>query len=167
MSVLALNRKVSLTYEILQTWQAGIELLGLEVKSAKAGRMNIAGSYVMIRRGQVGKPSGFPPRPFASRTAQVWLVGANIPPYQPKNTPAGYDGTRVRKLLLQKSEIQELIGKAAQKGLTIVPTKAYTIRGLVKIEIALARGKKRWDHRETIKAREAKRIIERTLKYQT
>ena len=143
MSDLSVNRRASYDYEILQQYEAGIALLGFEVKSVKAGRMTLEGSFAVIRGGD------------------AWLLNASIPPYQQKNTPPDYDPVRSRRLLLHRLEIEELIGTAAQKGLTIVPLKVYSKRGLVKISLGLARHKKAGDKRETIKKREAEREIAR------
>lgn len=147
MTDISVNRRAYFDYQILETYEAGIELFGFEVKAVKTGHVNLAGSYAVI------KDNG------------AWLLNATIPPYQPKNTPADYDPGRSRRLLLHKSEIKELIGKAAQKGLTIVPLRMYTKRGRVKILIGLARHKKAADKRETIKKRDTEREIRRTLKW--
>lgn len=146
MSEIAVNRKAYFDYEILEIYEAGIELLGFEVRSAKSGRINLTGSFAVIRNNE------------------AWLLNTTISALQPKNIPASYDPVRTRKLLLHKSEIKELIGKSAQKGLTIVPLKVYTKRNRVKILIGLARHKKKYDQRETIKKREAGREIARVLK---
>lgn len=146
MSELASNRRAYFDYEILETYEAGIELLGHEVKSVKAGHINLTGSFAVIRGGE------------------AYLLNATISPYQAKNIPADYDPLRTRKLLLHKSEIKELIGKSAQKGLTIVPLKVYTKRARIKISLGLARHKKQGDKRETIRGREAEREIKRELK---
>ena len=146
MEIYAENKKARFDYEILDTYEAGIVLFGLEVKAAKAGKMQIAGAYVIPKDGE------------------LWLIGATIEPYQPNNTPQDYDPTRLRKLLLRQDEIKELLGKVHSERLTIVPIRVYNKRGLVKLEIALARSKKKSDKRETIKKRESKREIQRTLK---
>ncbi len=146
MTTLVYNRKAGFDYEILETYEAGIVLAGYEVKSIKTGHLSLNGSYVTVRGNE------------------AYLINAYIPPYQPKNMPGDYDPTRSRKLLLHKSEIASLIGKTKQKGLTLVPLKAYTRKGRIKLEFALAQGKKKKDKREKIIAREAKRKIERTLK---
>lgn len=146
MAVLAVNRRAGFDYEVLETYEAGIELLGFEVKATKSGRANIAGSFVVIKNGEA-----------------VWL-NADILPYQPRNTPSGYDPTRSRKLLLRKSEIKELIGKSAQKGLTLIPLRLYTKGPRIKLEFGLARHKKKYDKREKIRTREDQRKIERALK---
>lgn len=146
MKELAVNKRAYFDYEILETKEAGIELRGFEVKAVKTGRMNISGSFAVIREGE------------------IWLLNATIAPYQPKNIPLDYDPTRSRRLLLHTSEIKELIGTASQQGLTIVPLKVYTKRNRIKVLIGIGRHKKKTDKRELIKKREAKREIERTLK---
>jgi len=146
MPLLATNPRAKYDYEILQTYEAGIVLTGFEVKSVKLGRMSLKGAFVNIKDNE------------------VWLLNATIPPYQPKNTPADYDPSRTRKLLLHRSEIKSLIGQIKQKHLTLIPLRVYTKKGKIKIEIALAKGKKKIDKREKIKEREAKRRIERALK---
>jgi len=146
MVVFAENRKVRFDYEILETYEAGIVLSGPEVKSIKNGRMNLAGSYVNIHDGE------------------LYLIGATVAPYQPKNQPADYDPARSRKLLLRKEEAASLIGKTKQKGLTLVPLKAYNKGRRIKLEFAVVRGKKKYDKRATISKRESERNIERSLK---
>ena len=146
-SELSVNRRARFDYEILETIEAGIELFGFEVKSAKAGHAQISGSFAVIRDNQ------------------AWLIGATIPAYQVANAPQTYDPSRTRRLLLHKKEIKSLIGSAARKGLTMVPLKMYNKSGYVKILIGLGRHKKSTDKREVIKQRESKREIERTLKH--
>lgn len=146
MAVFAENKKARFEFEILEPFEAGIELFGFEVKSVKSHKMSLEGSYVFPRR------------------AEFYLVGATIAPYQPKNTPKDYEPMRERKLLLHKKEINYLIGKAAVKGLTILPIRVYTKGARIKIEIAIARRLKKYDQREKMREREDKRKIERTLK---
>lgn len=146
MNDLAVNKRAHFDYEILETYEAGMELRGFEVKAIKSGRMSLAGAFAVIRGNE------------------AFLLNAVIPPYQAANTPAGYEPERTRRLLLKKSEIRELIGKTAQKGLTLVPLKVYTKRSRAKILIGLARHKKQHDKRETIKKREAVREIKRSLR---
>jgi len=146
MATFSENKKAYFNYEILERFEAGMVLNGQEVKSIKSGRINLAGSYVVIQDGE--------PR----------LVGSNIPAYQPKNAPSDYDQQRSRKLLLNKKEIGYLIGKTKERGLTLVPLKVYTKNRRLKLEFGLAKGKKKFDKRETIKKREDERDIERTLK---
>ena len=143
--ILAQNKKALFNYEILEKFQAGIVLNGQEVKSIKLGRMQIAGSFVVLKRNE------------------VFLIGANVPAYQPKNAPADYNPQRNRKLLLKKQEIKHILGKKTQKNLTLTPLKVYTKNGKIKIEFALARGKRKADKREVIKKREAKKEIARQL----
>ncbi len=140
------NRRAYFDYEILETYEAGMELFGFEVKSVKAGRGNLSGCFAVIRGNE------------------AYLLSATIPAYQPKNAPKDYDPTRTRRLLLHKSEIKELLGKTAQKGLTLVPLKLYNKNGKVKILLGLARHKKSGDKRETIKKRDTEREINRTMK---
>ena len=140
------NKKAYFDYEILETYEAGIELRGNEVKAIKTGHINLAGSYVWIRNNE------------------AYLLNADIPPYQPKNTPTDYDPQRTRRLLLRKEEIKELVGKTHEKGLTIMPLKVYSKGRRLKIEIGLARGKKKRDKREMIRKRETQREISRILK---
>lgn len=142
---LAENRKARFEYEILETFQAGIALLGQEVKSIKSGHIQLAGSYVVFRG------------------EELFLLGAIVPPYQPKNAPE-YNPERSRKLLLKRSELSYLFGKAKQKGLTLIPLKVYTLKGKIKLEFGVARGKKTRDRREQIKKREARREMDRFLK---
>ncbi len=121
-------------------------MLGQEVKSIKGCRINLAGSYVVLRN------------------EEVYLVGANIPPYQPKNAPVDYNPERPRKLLLRKSEIKHLIGKVKERGLTLVPLKVYTKRGRIKLEFGIGKGKKKADKRKAIKKREFEREKTRLLR---
>lgn len=146
MKTLAKNKKAYFDYEILEKFEAGIVLIGQEVKSIKAGRISLAGSFVVLRNGE------------------VFLIGANVPAWQPKNAPPDYNPERSRKLLLKKSEIKSLIGKSKQKGLTSIPLRVYTKRGKIKLEFAIVKGKKKVDKRETIKKREVERKIRQVLK---
>lgn len=145
MKPLSENKKAYFDYEILEKYDAGISLIGQEVKSIKQGHMSLTGSYVVIRGGE------------------AFLLGAHVPPYQPKNAPADYDPQRSRKLLLKKEEINYLIGKTKEKGLTLVPLKVYTLKSNIKIEFGVARGKRQKDKRETIKKRETEREMKREL----
>lgn len=146
MSVLLENRKAFFDYEILETFEAGLELRGWEVKSLKNKRGSMAGSRAIIRGGE------------------IFLVGLDVPPYQPGNMPKDFEKERTIKLLLRKREINSLEGKLAQKGLTMVPTKLYDKGGRIKIELALVKGKKKFEKRESIKKREVRREIDRTMK---
>lgn len=144
----AYNKKAAFEYEFLEKYEAGLVLAGHEVKSIRQGQLSLQGAFVVIA------------------AEEAWLLNANIPPYQAKNTPAGYDPTHSRKLLLHRAEIKELLGKTAQKGLTLVPIRVYNKSGKIKLEFALARGKKQFDKREAIKKREFQRQKERVLKGQ-
>lgn len=150
--IISENKKAYYNYQILEKFEAGIILNGQEVKSIKSGRINLAGSYVILKQQLKG---GIP---------EVFLIGANIPPYQPKNAPANYDPERSRKILLRKTEINSLIGKTREKGLTLIPLIVYTNRGKIKIEFGLAKGKRKFDKRELIKKREINKEIQRELK---
>lgn len=141
MPTLVKNKRAFFDYEILESFEAGMELRGHEVKSAKLGRINIAGSNVIIRSGE------------------AWLVGADIPPYQPANTPLDYDSKRTRRLLLNRKEISHLAGKLNEKGLTLVPLEVYTKNRLVKVRCGLGRLRKKSDKREVIRKRETEREI--------
>ncbi len=146
MKIILENKKALFNYQILEKFKAGVVLTGQEVKSVKNGRISLKGAFVVVKG------------------EEVFLIGASIPPYQPKNAPKDYNPQRSRKLLLKKSEIKHLIGKAKQKGLTMIPLKVYTERGKIKIEFAVVRGKKKVDKREEIKKREIEREIKRALK---
>lgn len=145
MTVHAENRKVRFDYEILETFSAGMELLGVEVKAVKAGKLNMVGSFVSIRG------------------SEAFLLGSEIAPYQPKNTPVDYDPKRARKLLFSKKEIEVLAQAEATKGLTIVPLRVYNKGRFLKCDVAIARGKKSFDKRESIKKRDTERDLNRTL----
>ncbi len=134
-------------YEITDTLEAGIELFGYEVKSIKAGTGSLEGSYILVR----GK--------------EAFLIGAGISPYQTNNTPKEYDPLRNRKLILHKEEIEklEVLGEKG-KGLTVVPICIYNSGNRIKVEVGIAKGKKKFDKRETIKKRETDREIRRELK---
>ena len=121
-------------------------LSGNEVKSINSGHMSLVGSYVVLKGGE------------------VWLINADVAPYQPKNTPKDYAPTRSRKLLLKKKEIQYLFGKSQERGLTLIPLRVYSNKGKIKIEFAVARGKKKADKKELIKKRETRKEVERELK---
>ncbi|MCL5012259.1 MAG: SsrA-binding protein SmpB [Patescibacteria group bacterium] len=140
------NKKARAEYELLDTYQAGLVLSGGEVKAVRAGKASLVGSYIKIYGNE------------------AWLVNAHIAPYQEKNTQTNYDPLHARKLLLQKKEINELIGKTKEKGFSIIPLQIFDKRGIIKIDIAFARGKKQHDKRETIKKRETKRELDRSLK---
>ena len=143
MKTLSENRRAGFDYAILETYEAGIELLGTEVKSVKENRLNLSGSYGVVRGGE------------------AWLLNADIPPYQPKNAPEDYDSKRSRRLLLTRDEINSLTGKLHEKGLTFLPLKAYLKNGFVKIELGLGKSRKARDKRELLKKRTVERETRR------
>ncbi len=143
--VYASNQKASFDYQLLEKFEAGIVLSGHEVKAVKNGKTSIKGAYVKILGGE------------------AWLVGAIISPYQPGNVPENYDSQVSRKLLLKSKELKYLTGKSQEKGLTLVPIKLYDKNGLIKLEVAISRGKKKYDKRETIKEREFERRQKRLI----
>lgn len=143
MHTLAENRRARLDYEIQDAFESGIELLGLEVKSVRAGRMQLQGSYVKIRDNE------------------AWLVNAEISPYQSRNTPPDYDPKRTRRLLLHHKETARLVGKLYEKGRLLIPLRAYLKRNLIKLELGLGRSRKKIDKREILKKRAALRDIRR------
>lgn len=138
-ALIAENRRARFDYEIKEALEAGIELAGFEVKSAKGGAFQIAGSHVLIRGGE------------------AWLVNAHIPPYQPKNTPPDYAEDRARRLLISRGEIKRMDGILRDKSLHAVPLRAYLKHGLIKLEVAIARSRRKSDKREAIKKRTAQR----------
>lgn len=139
------NKKARFDYQILDTFDAGMVLLGNEVKSLKRKTANINSSYIVIKK----SPD--------SGKIEAFLVGAIIPPYQPQNISSNYNPEGERKLLLNKKEILHLLGKLKIKGITLVPLEIYTIRGLIKLKFAIAKGKKKHDKREDIKRRDRER----------
>lgn len=141
---IASNKKARHEYHIDEVFEAGISLVGSEVKSLRAGRASLSEAYAMIRGDE------------------VYLIGANIPHYAQASI-LNHDPTRSRKLLLHRSEIRRLIGKTAERGFTLVPLRLYFKGNKVKCEIALARGKAAWDKREAIAKREARREMERGM----
>lgn len=142
MATIAENRRARFDYDIGETYETGIELLGHEVKSAKGGRFQIAGARAVIRDGQ------------------AWLVNSHIPPYQPRNTPPDYEEDRSRRLLLKKDEIKKLTGALQEKGRILVPLRAYLKNGFIKLELGLGRPRQKSDKRETLK----KRLHEREMR---
>ena len=140
------HKKARFDYEVLEEYEAGIELLGHEVKSLRAHHGKLEGSHVIVRGGE------------------AYITGMSVPPYQPKNTPKEYDPARTRKLLLTKKEIAALAVFEGQKGLTIIPLSVYNKQSKLKVRIAVARGRKKYDKRAVLKQRDTEREIRRTLK---
>lgn len=145
MKVVCQNRKAHHDYHIEETFEAGIALLGTEVKSLRDGKANLKDSYVIIKEGE------------------VFLLNCHISPYSHGNI-MNHDPVRTRKLLLHRKEIERLGGKAAAKGYTLIPLKIYFKGSFAKVEIGLAKGKRLFEKRDTIKEREARREIERAMK---
>jgi SsrA-binding protein len=143
----ATNRQASYRYNLLERFECGIVLTGTEVKSLREGKAQLKDSYAVVR------------------DAEVWLIGLYIPPYGPAARD-NHDPERTRKLLLKRSEIERLIGRTRERGLTLVPTRIYFSgpRSRAKVEIALARGKDLYDKRETIRKREMARDVQRELR---
>lgn len=144
--VVATNRKASYDYHIEDRYEAGLVLKGAEVKSIRAGRVSLQDGYVQPRHDE------------------LWLYDVHIGPYNPAGRHYGHESTRPRKLLLHRYEIDRLISQVQERGYTIIPLQMYLRRGLVKVEIALAKGKRQHDKRQAIAERDTQREIERALK---
>ncbi|MDL1897188.1 SsrA-binding protein SmpB [Anaerolineae bacterium CFX7] len=144
----ATNRKAFHDYFVQETFEAGIALTGTEIKSVRAGALNLRDAYAQVRGGE------------------LWLENVHISPYEQGNR-FNVDPYRTRKLLMHRKEINRLMGRAQEKGLTIVPLRVYLKKNRAKVEIALVKGKRQYDKRETISQRDAAREIERALKTQT
>ena len=134
--IIAVNRKARFDYELLETFEAGMVLVGTEVKSLRAGKANIKDAYAGVEAGE------------------LWLIGLHISPYE-QGTTSAHEPERRRKLLMNAKELRRLVVKIQEKGLTLVPTRLYFKGGWAKVELALARGKRKHDKRETIAARDA------------
>jgi len=145
MQIYSENKKALFDYEILDKFEAGIVLFGQEVKSIRTGHINIAGTYVVLRQ------------------EEPYLIGVKVPPYQPRNIGADYNPERPRKLLLNKKEINYLIGKSNERGFSLIPLKIYAKDGRIKLEFGLAKGKKKFDKKEKIKKRDVDRDTNREL----
>jgi SsrA-binding protein len=139
------NRKARYDYHLEEFYEAGLSLLGTEVKSLREGRANLTEAYCDVEKGE------------------IWLLGAHISPY-PHGGYTNHEPRRPRKLLLKKRELKRLIGRIVERGYTLIPTKLYFRRGWAKVEVALARGKKAPDKREVIKRRDQQREMERAIK---
>jgi SsrA-binding protein len=143
--ILITNRQAKVNYDILETFEAGLDLTGAEVKSLRRRQGSLAGARVAIDE------------------EQAFLLGAQIPPYQPQNQP-GYQPDRPRRLLLKKEEIRSLIGQSRTRRLTLIPLSVYNKRRYLKLTVALARGKRKYDKRASIKKRDTERDLGRSLK---
>jgi SsrA-binding protein len=140
------NRQARFLYEILETYEAGIQLAGTEVKSIREGKANLQDGYALIRNGE------------------AWLLNMHISPYTQSSAYFNHEPRRTRKLLLHRKEIRTLVGKVEQEGLTLIPLKMFLKRGLVKVTIGLCRGKKLHDKREDMKRRDDQRDMQRAMK---
>ncbi len=147
MPVLAKNKKAYFDYHILEKIETGLVLSGAEVKSVRKSQVSFAGSFVSIKKGG------------------CFLINFHISPYQPKNMTSEYNPKRDRKLLLKKKEIDYLYGKSKEGGITLIPLKIYTKNNLLKLEIGVARGKKKHDKREAIKRKSIDRDLKRRIKF--
>lgn len=143
--VVATNRKAGRDFHLDDRREAGLVLMGTEIKSIRAGRVNLSDGYVQPRNGE------------------LWLINVHIAPYDPSGR-YGHEPLRPRKLLLHRQEINRLISRVQERGYTIIPTRLYLKHGRAKIEIALARGKRKYDKRQAIAKRDAQRDIERALR---
>src|SRR5215212_6558354 len=142
---IATNKQAAYRYHLLEKWEAGLVLTGTEVKSLRDGKAILKDGYAAVQNGE------------------VWLYNVHIPPYAPA-AREGHDPERPRKLLMHRREIERLIGKTKEKGLTLVPTRLYFSGSNAKIELALARGKEHHDKRDTIRERDQRRDMERELR---
>jgi len=144
-NLIAQNRKARHNYTILDTVEAGLVLKGTEIKSIRAGRINLKDGYAGLSRGE------------------MWLYNVHISPFKEGNQ-FNHEPLRTRKLLMKKKEIDRLVGQMKQEGITLVPLKVYIKHGVAKVLIGLAKGKKQYDKRETLKRKDQKRQIDRALK---
>jgi len=149
MPVLAVNKKAEFDYSILEKYEAGLVLFGHEVKAIRSGHISLKGSFISPRKSNTDSP-------------ELYLINAHISLYKFAGNMKDYNPTRERKLLLSRKEINHLIGKQHEKGLTLIPLKIYTKHSFLKLEFGLGQGKKKYDKRETIKKRDIERNI-RTL----
>jgi SsrA-binding protein len=150
MPVLATNKRASFDYQFLETYEAGLVLLGHEVKAIKDGHVSLKEAYVSIRE-KKGRSS-------------LFLIGAHVSRYRYAGVLDNYEPTRARQLLLRQEELNRLIGKLNSGGLTLVPVKLYTKHSLIKVELALAQGKRKFDKREALKKRDIDRQIKTALR---
>ena len=146
--IVATNRRARFDYEIVESFEAGVSLVGSEVKSLRSGKADLKDAYAAVER------------------QEMWLFGVRISPYEFARD-GGHEPERDRKLLLHRAEIDRIGAKLAEKGLTLIPVRMYFKQGKVKVELALARGKAQRDKRETIKQREADREMERAVRHRS
>jgi len=145
MKIFSENKKALFDYEVLEKFEAGLVLFGQEVKSIKTGHINLSGAFVTIR------------------AEEPYLIGVKVPPYQPNNAGSDYNQEREKKLLLNKKEINYLMGKTKMKGFSLIPLKIYEKGGRIKLEFGLAKGKKKYDKKDKIKKRDVEREVNREL----
>lgn len=150
MPQLAINKKANFDYQLLDKYEAGIVLFGHEVKAVHAGQVSLKGSFISIRT-KNGQP-------------ELYLISCQISPYKQAGQMPDYNPLRERKLLLKREEIDHLLGKKQTEGLTLIPLKIYTNHSFLKLEFAVAKGKKKYDKRETIKKREVNRQLRSLIK---
>lgn len=150
MKIVAKNKRAYSLYNVLEKYQAGLSLLGTEVKSIKSGRVSLTGSFILPRGGE------------------LFLIGAKIPPWQESNAPSNYNPDRPRKLLLKREEINYILGKSKQKGLVLIPLCLFLKgkRGVVKLEFALAKRLKKYQKKEKLKQKSIKKEIDQVIKTQ-
>ncbi len=146
MKILALNKKATFDYQVLETFEAGIVLFGYEVKTLRFGQANLKGSYISFRSNK-------------NNNNEAYLIGAFIPLYKLAGKRDEYNPERPRKILLKKKEINYLVGKKQEKGLTLIPIKVYTNNSFIKLEVAVVKGKKSFDKREDLKKKDIDKHI--------
>ncbi len=151
MKILALNKKASFDYQILETYEAGLVLFGYEVKAVRAKQVSLKGSYISFKTN-------------AKNNTETYLISSHISLYRAAGKRDNYDPERPRKLLLKKRELDYLVGKKQEQGLTLIPIKLYTKNSFIKLEIALAKGKKAFDKREDLKKKDAEKHIKTLMK---
>jgi SsrA-binding protein len=153
MPTIAYNKRANFDYEILEKFEAGLVLRGHEVKSVRTGHVSLKGSYITFKnQSKIGK------------LPEAFLINAHISLYKHAGRMDGYDPLRSRKILLKKREIEKLMGKKKEQGLTLVPIKIYTKQSLLKLEFGIGRGKKKYDKREDIKKKDIERSTRRLMK---
>lgn len=152
--IIAKNKRAYFDYVILDKYEAGLMLKGFEVKSVREGNINLKGAYATLKQINKALP-------------EVWLINAHIPLYSKSDPTLPHDPIRSRKLLLNKREIRELIGKIKQKHLTLLPLTVYSKHGKIKVELGLGKGKKKHDKRQDLKAKEDKRAMQRAVRQKT
>lgn len=152
--ILAKNKRAFFDYEIIEQFEAGLVLKGMEVKPIRQGQISLAGSYIVLKQTDRG-----------AKLPGAWLINASVPRYSKASKNIPYDPLRSRQLLLKKSEIRQLIGQKQEKGLTAIPLTVYSKRGKIKISFGLGRGKKKYDKRQSMKKREDDANIRRALRH--